>query len=174
MALLFGSVISFSYICIVLIINHLVMTKEQDVLHLDFENTNEQVETALLKVCTKNKKLTNFIKKFFAENKDQEICAYEDYGWEWDIESYGKGEGAEIAICNHDWRDDDCWEGDGWEMELVPSEFADYFHNFNWKDITLDNGKILLLIDRQDYLFFQIVDMEKLEDGKVDWHGLNW
>jgi len=150
------------------------MTQEEDILNLELDTTNELVEKALLNVCTKNKNLTEFIKKVFAENKDVEILAFEDYGWEWDIECYGKGDGAEIAICNHDFRDDDCYEGDGWEMELVPQEFSNYFHNFNWEDITIDNGKILLTIDREEYLSFQIVDMGKMEDGKVEFHGLTW
>jgi hypothetical protein len=63
---------------------------------------------------------------------------------------------------------------DGWEMEMVPDVFANYLHNFNWSDITLDNGKYLFLLENEDYLFFQIFDKEKMEDGKVDWHGINW
>lgn len=148
--------------------------KREEILHLNLDSTNDEVKNALLNVCKKNKKLTNFIKKFFTEHQDSEISAYEDYGWEWDIECYGKNEGAEIAICNHDFRDDECYDGDGWEIEEVPEEFSNYFHDFNWGDVTLDNGKIVLLVNAIDYYYFQIFDMEKMQDGKVDWHGINW
>ena len=156
------------------------MTKTESILNLEMDATNELVEQALLNVCIKNKKLTKFIKKIFLNNKNKEICAWEDYGWEWDIECYGKGEGAEFAICNHDLRydkyslDEDSVGDDGWEMEMVPDVFANYLHNFNWSDITLDNGKYLFLLENEDYLFFQIFDKENMEDGKVDWHGINW
>lgn len=140
--------------------------KTENLLNLKLNSTNEEVRTALLKLCTNNKNLKNFINKVFRENKETEICAWEDYGWEWDVECYGSDEDAEIAMCNHDI--------DGWEMFDVPKAFASYFHSFNWDDIKLDNGKILLLTDEQDYLSFHIVDNEKMEDGMVDLHGITW
>ena len=137
------------------------MLKEKEILNLGLDTTNEQVETALLNVCTKNKKLTNFIKKFFAKHKDRQINAYEDYGWEWDVECYDK-DSTSIVVFNQDFND--------WEITWSPIEFSKYFHKFNWNDITLDNGKILLLIDGDDDddIYFQIFDMEKLVDGAVD------
>jgi hypothetical protein len=138
------------------------MLKEKEILNLGLDTTNEQVETALLNVCTKNKKLTNFIKKFFAKHKDRQINAYEDYGWEWDVECYDK-DSISIVVFNQDFND--------WEITWSPIEFSKYFHKFNWNDITLDNGKILLLmdgVDDDDNICFQIFDMEKLVDGAVD------
>jgi hypothetical protein len=138
------------------------MLKEKEILNLGLDTTNEQVETALLNVCTKNKKLTNFIKKFFAKHKDRQINAYEDYGWEWDVECYDK-DSTSIVVFNQDFND--------WEITWSPIEFSKYFHKFNWNDITLDNGKILLLmdgVDDDDNICFQIFDMEKLVDGAVD------
>jgi hypothetical protein len=137
------------------------MSKEKEILNLGLATTNEQVETALLNVCKKNKKLTNFIKKFFAKHKDRQINAYEDYGWEWDVECYDK-HSTSIVVFNQDFND--------WEIAWSPIEFSKYFHKFNWNDITLDNGKILLLIDGDDDddIYFQIFDMEKLVDGAVD------
>jgi hypothetical protein len=140
--------------------------KTENLLNLKLNSTNEEVRTALLKLCTNNKNLKNFINKVFRENKDTEICAWEDYGWEWDVECDGEDDGAEIAICNHDLGE--------WEMFDAPKAFASYFHSFNWDDIKLDNGKILLLTDEQDYLSFHIVDNEKMEDGMVDLHGITW
>jgi hypothetical protein len=148
--------------------------KVEDSLNLEFDAPNETVRKALLKFSTNNRKLKNFINKVFRENKDMQICAWDDYGWEWDIECPGGGESAEIAICNHDFRDDKNYEGDGWEMFNSPELFSNYFHSFNWEDITLDNGKILLLIDADDHLAFHIVDNEKMEDGKVDFYGITW
>ncbi len=151
------------------------MVKTENILNLDYDNvTNDLVRKSLVNVCKNNKKLKNFINKFFRENKDVEILAWEDYGWEWDIECYGEDDGAEMAICNHDFRDDDCHEGDGWEINDCHPAFAKYFHNFNWDDITLDNGKMLILVDNQDYFAFHILDFDNLEDGKVDWYGISW
>jgi hypothetical protein len=142
------------------------MEKALSILNLPLDSTNEQVEKALLKNCTNNKRLTNFIKKFFKENQDTEICAWEDYGWEWDIDFY---EEIEIAICNHDLRDedfnDDC---DGWFTYDVPTAFSKYFKTWEWEKITLDNGKYLLLVDEGDYFSFHIVDPHKIEDGYLE------
>lgn len=139
------------------------MKKELYLLDLPLDTTNEQVEIALLKTCTKNKKLTNFIKKFFKENQDTEICAFDDYGWEWDIEKNGD---IEIAICNHDFIDDDFC--DGWFMYDTPKAFSKYFDCWEWEKLTLDNGKYLLLVDEGDYFAFHIVDSTKMEDGYID------
>jgi hypothetical protein len=142
-------------------------------LNVTINTCNENARKVLLNRCSNNRKLKNFINKVFRENKDIEIYLWDD-GWEWDIECHGGGESAEIAICNHDFRDDEHYEGDGWEMFNSPELFSNYFDSFNWEDITLDNGKILLLIDGDDHLAFQIVDNEKMEDGKVDFYGITW
>jgi hypothetical protein len=134
---------------------------------------NEQVRKYLLKLCTNNRKLKNFINKVFRENRGVEIYLDNDYGWEWDIECYGGDDGAEIAICNHNYKDDELDE-DGWEMFNAHASFANYFDTFNWEDITLDNDKILLLVDYGDCLIFHIFDYEKMEDGKVDFYGITW
>jgi hypothetical protein len=148
--------------------------KTENLLNLKLDSTNEEVRTALLRLCANNRNLKNFINKVFRENKDKQICAWEDYGWEWDVECNGSDEGAEIAICNHDLRDDKHYEGNGWEIYNAPKVFGNYFSNFNWDDIKLDDGKFLLLIDEEDYLSFQIFDGEKMEDGMVDVHGILW
>jgi hypothetical protein len=146
----------------------------QEILNLDCFNTNnDKVKEAILNVTQKNKKLSNFIKKVFKQNDDIEILAWEDYDWEWDIECYGS-EGAEMAICNHYYRDDEHWDGDGWEIYQCPQIFANYFHNFNWEDIELDNGNYIFLIDKDDHWAFQIFNWDKLEDGKTFTHGITW
>ena len=146
----------------------------ESVLNLKLDSTNEEVRTALLKLCTKNTKLKNFINRVFREYEYMEISAFDDYGWEWDIECYGV-DGANVAMCNHDFRDDDCYDGNGWELSDVPTIFSKYFSDsFKWDNIRLDNGKLLLLTDECDYLAFHIVDYDKMEDGKVDFYGINW
>ena len=147
--------------------------KTENLLNLKLDSTNEEVKTALLRLCTNNKNLKNFINKVFRENKDKQICAWEDYGCEWDVECHGD-EGSEIAICNHDIRDDKYHEGDGWEIFDAPKVFGNYFSNFNWDDIKLNDGKFLLLIDEEDYLSFNIVDEKNMEDGMVDLYGILW
>lgn len=138
-------------------------------LDLGLDPKRKDVRKSLLKNCTKNKKLKNFINRVFRENKDIEICAWEDYGWEWDIECFDEDDcGSKVAICNHIFRDDG-WEDGGWLMYDVPALFSNYFNDsFNWGDIRLDNNKYLLLIDEGDYLSFHIFDENKMEDGKAD------
>lgn len=148
--------------------------KTENVLNLELFSTNEEVKTALLKLCTNNRNLKNFIKKVFRENKNKEICAWDEEDSKWDVECYGCDEGSEIAICNHDCRDDKNYVGDGWEIFDAHVLFGNYFENFNWDDIKLDNGKFLLLTDEEDYLSFHIVDNEKMEDGMVDLYGITW
>jgi hypothetical protein len=148
--------------------------KETDILHLGIcDCPKDLIKKALLDNCKNNKKLRAFINKLFKNNPDVEILAWEDYGWEWDVECYGI-DGGEVAICNHDYRDDVCYESDGWELYNLEHSFSNYFDNFNWQDITLDNGKYLLLLDEDDHLTFHIFDKEKMEDGKVDFYGITW
>lgn len=146
----------------------------EEILNLDcFKTNNDEVKNAILNVTKNNKKLSNFINKVFKQNNHIEILAWEDYGWEWDIECYDIKR-AEMAICNHDYRDDEYWESDGWEMFECPIIFANYFHNFNWEDIQLDNGKYIFLLDKDDHWAFQIFDWDNLEDGKAFTHGITW
>lgn len=148
--------------------------KEEKILNLDFENTNEEVRKALINICGKNLKLKRFINKFFKENPDADINAWEDYGWEWDIEIYGGEDGGELAICNHDYRDFDD-DMDGWFLHQLEPSFALFMDDFStgWEKVTLPNGKVLMLIDEQDYFSFHIFDRDNMEDGKVDFWGMD-
>lgn len=134
------------------------------ILNLTLGARNEEVEKALLNVCTKNKQLTNFIKDFFQKYKEYEICAWEDYGWNWDIECFGDDE-TEVAICNVDFIDT---EFDGWELKSAPEEYSKYLSDFDWNKIELDNGKYLLLTIESDYFSFQIFDKKTMMNGTVD------
>jgi len=145
-----------------------------DLLNLKLDSNNKEVKTALLRLCTNNRNLKNFINKVFRENADTEICAFDERSWEWDVECDGDDYGAQIAICNHDFKYDKHYDGDGWEISNTPKVFTNYFHNFNWDDIKLDNGNFLLLTDEEDYLAFHIVDEKNMEDGMVDLHGITW
>jgi hypothetical protein len=147
--------------------------KTENVLNLELFSTNEEVKDALLKLCTNNRNLKNFIKKVFRENKHKEICACDEEDSKWDVECYGCDEGSKIAIHSH-YFIEQFSKLDDWEIFNVPMVFGNYFHNFNWDDIKLDNGKFLLLTDEHDYLSFHVVDNETMEDGKVDLHGITW
>jgi hypothetical protein len=149
-------------------------TLEEVTLNLELESTNEEVKKALIRVCGDNTKLKRFINKFFKANTDATIYAWDDYGWEWDLEIDGGIEGGTLAFCNHDNRDDEYYEGDGWELSYLEESFALYFDTFNhWDKVTLPNGKVLMLLDEDDYYAFQILDRDKIEDGKVDYWGLS-
>lgn len=137
------------------------MKKELSVLKLPIDATNEQVEKALLKICTKNKKLTKFIKKFFEKNQDIEICAWDDIGYKWDIECEEK---IEVAIFNQHF--------DDWFMYDTPKEFLNYFTDWEWNKITLDNGKYLLLVDEDEYFSFFIVNPKKMKDGYITFRSI--
>jgi hypothetical protein len=143
-----------------------------DLLNLKLDPTNKEVRTALLKLCTNNNKLKNFINKVFRENADTEICAYDEVDSKWDVECDGD-DGAQIAIHTYYFIEQFNYL-DKWEMLYAPKVFTNYFDSFNWDDITLDNGKFLLLTDEEDYLVFHIVDEKNMEDGMVDLHGITW
>jgi hypothetical protein len=143
--------------------------KKESILNLKENATRKEIEEALLNVCTKNKRLTSFIKKVFKKNKDIEICAFDDEDEKFDIECGDGGhyEPTELLILHSDFIDEES-EDDGWFPEDVHPMFDKYFLNFDWDSITLDNGKILILTDNCHYLSFQIFDLKNLEDGKID------
>ena len=142
--------------------------KNESILNLKENANHKEIEDALLNVCTKNKRLSSFIKKVFKKNKDKEIFAFDDEGNKFDIEC-GDGwcEPTELLIFNSDFVDEESDE-DGWFPEDVHPMFDKYFCDFDWESITLDNGKILILTDDSDNIYFQIFDLENLEDGKID------
>lgn len=134
----------------------------KNILNLPEEVTNSQVKKALLNVCIKNKKLTEFIETIFSIYSDRTIYAYEDCGWKWDIEL--DGDYGVFCLCNDD--DIDLDEEDGWGEETIEPNFHQYLGDgYKWNKITLDNGKYLFLFDFDDYLDFMILDPENLTDG---------
>jgi hypothetical protein len=142
--------------------------RTENILNLEYDAPNELVEKALLNVCTKNKRLSSFIKKVFKNNKHIQIYAFDDEGRKFDIEC-GDGfyEPCEFVIYNEDYICEDSGDN-GWYPEDVHPLFDKYFIQFDWDCIKLDNGKIIILTDSGDYLAFQIFDMENLEDGAID------
>ncbi len=141
--------------------------KNESILNLKENANHKEIEEALLNVCTKNKRLTSFIKRVFKNNKDREICAFDDEGNKFDIECGDGYEPTELLIFNSDFVDEELDE-DGWFPEDVHPMFEKYFRHFDWESITLDNGKILILTDNSDYISFRILDLKNLEDGKID------
>jgi len=144
-----------------------------DLLNLKLNPTNKEVKSALLKLCTNNRKLKNFINKVFTENADTGIFAFDEVDSKWDVECDGADDVAEIAIHSN-YFIEQFNHLDKWEIFYAPKVFTNYFHNFNWDDIKLDNGNFLLLTDEEDYLAFHIVDEKNMEDGMVDLYGITW
>ena len=143
--------------------------KKERILNLEQDASKELIEKALLNVCTKNKRLSSFIKKVFKNNQDRDILAFDDEGAKFDIECGDGGhyEPTELFFYNEDYVDEESGD-DGWFPEDVHFMFDKYFRDFDWDSITLDNGKILILTDMCEYLSFQILDLKNLEDGKAD------
>lgn len=144
-----------------------------------YDFTNDKIKEVLLSMTKKNKKLNNFINRFFKKHNNECLSLIFDPEMKWDVECYGKGaECSEIAlktdfeytICD----DPSEVENDGWEMFQMPRIFSDYFTDFNWKSVTLDDGHILLLTDEDDHIAFNIVHFDNMEDGMVDLHILTW
>lgn len=152
---------------------------EQEILHLDIDAPRNVIRKTLAKACGDNTRLKAFVYKVFRDNPDMEINAWEDYGWEWDVET-NDFEDGKIATCNHDMRDDECCQNDdgssndGWEISMLDTNFAKFLGGFNWEKITLVNGKYLMLINHEDNLAFQIFDPKLMEDGKVELFGITW
>lgn len=145
----------------------------------------EEIElNELLALCSNNPKLFDFVLKIINREKKagllDDLCAYTSTGWDWDvedIEDFGDIEEDEdidrwiFAQYNIDeamtWPDEDAWE-----LRQLEMEFCKYFRNFNWDDITLDNGDLLFLIDNEDYLSFVMYSKDKMINGAVD--GIKW
>lgn len=100
-----------------------------------------------------NKALLDFINGIFTRELSEDYDLpdiYEDYGWEVNYEF-----DMQILVLNHDFRDDDYFPGNGWTPYFLEPTF-NKFLNANLEKIRLDDGKLLFLINNEDYIYFQI------------------
>jgi len=138
----------------------------------------------LLELCSNNQKLFDFILGIINREKKagspkEDLVAYTSTNWEWDVEDideyYDPDEVFEdkwiFAQYNLDWAQD-LPDEDPWELLQLEDEFCRYFHGFNFDDIRLDNGDLLFLIDKEDYLAFKMYSKDKIVDNAVD--GIRW
>ena len=149
-------------------------------IEIPYNLNNSEIKSFLLSMAKKNRKLTNFINRFFKKHGDERLSLIFDPKMEWDVECYGKGaECSEIALKTdfeyHICEDPSEVESGGWEMFQMPRIFSDYFTIVSeWHYVTLDNGYILLITDEDDHIAFNIVDFDNMVDGMVDMHNIKW
>lgn len=125
-----------------------------------------KVEKSVLVLCKNNPQLSDFIKQTFLRNPDMDIILDDVSNWNWDFEfDYGY---SVFSLRNEDMLelDEDLpLEDRGWQPETIESYFDDYACDFDWGKLTLDNGKVLFLLDQEEYLEFLILDRAKIEEG---------
>ena len=133
----------------------------------------------LLELCSKNQELFDFVLKIINRERakglaKEDLVVFTSTGWNWDVEDpqdFNIDDRAIFAQYNLDFAVDLPNE-EPWELILLEKEFCEYFTGFNYDKIRLDNGKLLFLIDNEDYLSFCMYDEDKIVDGAVD--GLRW
>jgi hypothetical protein len=127
---------------------------------------NTETKKSVLALCKNNPQLTEFVKQTFLRYPNKEIFLYDVSNWNWDFEfDYGY---SVFALRNEDMLeiDEDLpIEDRGWQPETMEEFFEEYGCDFDWDKLTLDNGKVLFLLDQDDYLEFVILDQDKIEEG---------
>jgi hypothetical protein len=126
-----------------------------------------KVEKSVLVLCENNPRLTEFVKQTFLRNPDKDIILVDDVSdWNFDFEfDYGN---SAFALRNEDMLelDEDLpIEDRGWQPETMEEFFEEYGCDFDWDKLLLDNGKVLFLLDQDEYLEFLILDRAKIEEG---------
>jgi hypothetical protein len=111
--------------------------------------------------------LSEFIDTIFYNYSDKEILAFDLSNWYWDFEI---GEFSSLFYL----RNEDLIEFDedlpieerGWQQNTLEGLFEQYaLYDDELEKATLDNGKVILLLDQDDYLEFVILDKEKIQGG---------
>lgn len=133
----------------------------------EFPKSRKALKSELLKLCKKNTMLSEFIDTIFLNYSDKEILAFDISDWNWDFEI---GEFSSLFYL----RNEDMLEVDedlpieerGWQQNTLESLFEQYaLYDDELEKATLDNGKVILLLDQDDYLEFVILDKEKIQGG---------
>jgi hypothetical protein len=128
---------------------------------------NTETKKSVLALCKNNPQLTEFVKQTFLRYTDKEIIFLDDVSnWNWDFEfDYGN---SAFALRNEDMLELDKdlpIEDRGWQPETMEEFFEEYGCDFDWDKLTLDNGKVLFLLDQEEYLEFLVLDQDKIEEG---------
>lgn len=132
-----------------------------------FSEDKTILKNELLGICKKNPELQKFINHIFSVFNDKEILAFDVSDWNWDFEI---GEFSSLFYL----RNEDMLEVDedlpieerGWQQNTLEELFEQYaLYDDELKKATLDNGKVILLLDQDDYLEFVILDKEKIQGG---------
>jgi hypothetical protein len=132
-----------------------------------FSEGKKELKKEMLELCKNNQQLADFIKQTFLGNPKKEIVAYDQSSWEWDFEI---GEFSSLFyIKNEDMVevDEDLpIEERGWQQNTLEETFEEYaLYDDELEKATLDNGKVLVLLDQDDYLEFLILDLKKVVGG---------
>lgn len=127
-----------------------------------------QVKKSVLALCKNNPQLSSFVRQTFLRNPDKDIFLYDVSDWNWDFEI---GEFSSLFYL----RNEDMLEIDedlpieerGWQQNTLEMFFEEYalYDNDELEKVVLDNGKVLFLLDQDDYLEFVILDQEKIVGG---------
>ena len=127
---------------------------------------NTETKKSVLALCKNNPQLTEFVKQTFLRYPNKDIFLYDVSNWNWDFEfDYGY---SVFALRNEDMLeiDEDLpIEDRGWQPETMEEFFEEYGCDFDWDKLTLDNGKVLFLLDQEEYLEFLVLDQDKIEEG---------
>lgn len=123
----------------------------------------------LLSLCKGKKKLTNTIKLIYAD------CMINDIPFDisdmtdvlFDIETKDEFGEDVFTYFEEDFFDKEENE-DGWVDSDGIKDFAKLFKGYNWKNITLNNGNILYIIDNGDAIECMIVDYKNIQDGAIE------
>lgn len=127
-----------------------------------------QVKKSVLELCKNNPQLSAFVRQTFLRNPQKDIFLHDVSDWNWDFEI---GEFSSLFYL----RNEDMLEFDeelpleerGWQQETLEMFFEEYalYDNDELEKVILDNGKVLFLLDQDDYLEFVILDEEKIVGG---------
>jgi hypothetical protein len=127
-----------------------------------------QVKKSVLELCKNNPQLSAFVRQTFLRNPQKDIFLNDVSDWNWDFEI---GEFSSLFYL----RNEDMLEFDeelpleerGWQQETLEMFFEEYalYDNDELEKVILDNGKVLFLLDQDDYLEFVILDEEKIVGG---------
>jgi hypothetical protein len=154
-----------------------MLKQTKDYSHYSYEQISELVKH--------NKKLAQIIENLFLSNMD--IYVWEN-NWDWDIEF------GEFAEENLDYKHDQYYEGDGWEIYNLETQYEKLLQHtegvdedgnpfefvsgegdeFNWDEVELKDGRYVVVIDRDDYISINLLNPKKLINGKLEMWSLNY
>jgi len=109
--------------------------------------------------------LLSYVNTLF-DNNDDVVIVNDDTLW--DIETHFNDDGGAVVAIYEPSEDLPDLGMNGWSESDVHESYNELFGEFNYEQVTVNSGEVLVVLDECDYIAIHLLDTDKIVDGIVD------